>query len=126
MKSQELPQGPPASLELHPDRQAMLEDPEAEQIATKKPSYIKKPRALPFNREAKESQRRREEQERKQQEFEERNQQINARREERERLRRGLDRARRPDKHGQRRLGRESKFLPKMVENLLQRLEHEK
>ena len=126
MKSQELPQGPPASLELHPDRQAMLEDPEAEQVATKKPAYIKKPRALPFNREAKESQQRREEQERKQEEFEERNQQINARREERERLRRGLDRARRPDKHGQRRLGRESKFLPKMVENLLQRLEHEK
>ncbi|MDI1485350.1 MAG: hypothetical protein OHK93_000487 [Ramalina farinacea] len=126
VKSQELPQGPPASLELHPDRQAMLEDPEAEQVATKKPAYTKKPKALPFKKEAQESQQRREEQERKQKEFEERSQQVNERREERERLRRGVDRARRPDKHGQRRLGRESKFLPKMVENLLQRLENEK
>lgn len=104
----------------------MLEDPEAEQVAAKKPAYIKKPRVVPFKREAIESQQRRTEQERKQKKFEERSQQIHARRQESERIRKGVDRARRPDMHGQRRLGRESKFLPKMVENLLSRLENEK
>ena len=104
----------------------MLEDPEVEKATTKKPAHVKRPRATPFKREAQESRQRQEEQERKQKELEEMNQQIQAKREERELLRRGLDRARKPDKYGQRRLGRESKFLPKMVENLLQRLENEK
>ena len=126
VKNQEALQKLPASLELHPERQAMLEEPSSDQAATRMPLCSKKPKSEPFRKEAAHSQQRREERERKQKEHEEKTRRDRGRREENVRLRRGIDKARRPEKNGQRRLGRESKFLPKMVENLLQRLENEK
>ena len=58
-----------------------------------------------------------------QREAEEKRQEQLRRRADYQKSRKSIEKARRPDKNGQRRLGRECKLLPKMVETLLQRLD---
>ena len=100
----------PASLELHPDRQAMLDSVqqhaekagEDEQHAEdgKRGRRRRRPKPAPFVREMNAAQKRKEEIEAKRK-----------RREIKEKDRLAMARARRPDQYGKRRLGRESKVL---------------
>ena len=115
----------PASLELHPDRQAMLETPlpaPSQQFPSdpnSRPPRYKRPKAQPFKKEAELAERRREEREARQKEIEERNRQRQAKLEERERFRRAMAKARSGGKDGQRKLGRESKVLLEKVKRIV-------
>lgn len=118
------PEEPSASLELHPERQAMLDGPELaprEQKNTQQqlPRQRKPPRpkAVPFRKEALLAQQRREENEKRQQDFEEGNRQRQAKMDERERFRKAMAKARAGD--GQRKLGRESKVLLEKVQRMV-------
>ncbi|KAL9126397.1 MAG: hypothetical protein Q9217_004542 [Psora testacea] len=121
------PETPISSLELHPERQAMLDEPEAvkEPPIRSQQGRPSRPKPVPYRKEVLQAQRRKEEQEQKRRTFEEDQRQKQVRREENEKLRKQLDKARRPGRHGQRRLGRESKFLPGMVNNLLKKLDEQ-
>lgn len=113
-------------LELHPERQAMLDEPEPaprEQIDTKqqvlrgrKPP---RPKSVPFRKEALLAQQRREENERRQKEVEEIRRQRQAKIEERERFRKAMAKARSGGRDGQRKLGRESKVLLEKVQRMM-------
>ena len=119
----------PEPPEIHPDRQAMLADVDA---ADASPPNIqtnnRRPRSkpTPFRSEHAQAVRTKEQRQRKQMEIAEAQQQRRLKQEERQKLRRSIEKARRPDRKGQRRLGRESKLLPKMVENLFEKLERQK
>ena len=106
----------------------MLDQPEAvqEPPARSQQRRPPRPKTAPFQKEYLQAQRRREEQEQRHKAFEEAKRQKQIKREQSENFRRQLDRARRPGRDGQRRLGRESKFLPGMVENLFKKLEEQK
>ena len=127
IKAREDPALPPASTELHPERQAMLaqseptESPPADVRARAKPNS----KPVPFRKEYALAQKQKEDRERRRKEIEENQRQKQRKQEERERFRASIEKARRPDKKGQRRLGRESKLLPKMVEQLFERLENQ-
>ena len=117
-----------ASLELHPERQAMLDDPksapatqEREDPHQQLPRHKKAPRpkAVPFRKEALLAQQRREENERRRKEHEEASRQRQAKIEERERFRKAMAKARSGGRDGQRKLGRESKVLLEKVQRIV-------
>jgi len=106
----------PASLDLHPDRQAMLDSHPAELNASRQqgegldmePRRKRRPKPSPFIKEVKMA--------------EERNKELEAMRklrEIREKDRQAMIRARRPDQFGKRRLGRESKVLLNRVKRMV-------
>jgi hypothetical protein len=108
----------PASLELHPDRQAQLAEPEA----TAQPTYPRKhhrQRQDPFAKESQAAQRQREEAEERQKEREEANRQRQRKIEERERMRIAVAKARTPGRDGKRKLGRESGMLLEKVKRMV-------
>ncbi|GKZ84673.1 hypothetical protein AnigIFM56816_010228 [Aspergillus niger] len=109
----------PASLELHPDRQAMLDQPAPEPEPTParpqrgekrnaKGRRERKPKPSAFAREMEIAEQRRKEAEKRREE-----------REFRQKDREAMARAKRPDQTGKRRLGRESKVLLGRVERMV-------
>ena len=122
------PPEPSASLELHPERQAMLEDPkpapatqEREDPNQQLPRHKKAPRpkVVPFRKEALLAQQRREENERRRKEYEEAGRQRQKKIDERERFRKAMAKARSGGRDGQRKLGRESKVLLEKVQRMV-------
>ena len=120
---------PAASLELHPERQAMLDDPEPQLLSTQLPSagserrqrWPRRTRPAPFKKEAELAQQRREEQKARQQAFEDAGREKKDKRDERERFRKAMLKARSGGKDGdQRKLGRESKVLLEKVQRMVQ------
>ena len=116
----------PASLELHPDRQAMLEGPPPAQPSQALSSdhrprqkRTQRPKPVPFKKEAQLAQQRKEEREARQREIEEKKRQRQAKIEERERFRRAMAKARSGGRDGQRKLGRESKVLLEKVQRIV-------
>lgn len=112
----------PASLELHPDRQAMLDKPEPTvhgrpETAVERPRRQRSQRRkkAPFEKEVHLAQQDKEHAEAKRQATEESNRERHARLEEKERFRKELAKARGGGKSGQRKLGRESKVLLEKV-----------
>lgn len=114
-----------ASLALHPDRQAMIDEPEStlsqQAIPKERPRQGRQPRQkpVPFKKEAELAQQRREERENKQKELEESRRQHQAKVEERQRFRKAMAKARSGGKDGQRKLGRESKVLLEKVQRIV-------
>ena len=112
-----------ASLELHPDRQAMLDKPQrvsSESIRTdqnQRQQRTHRTKAQPFKKETQLAQQRREEREARQREAEESNRQRQEKMDERERYRKVMAKAR--GKDGQRKLGRESKVLLEKVQRIM-------
>ncbi len=115
----------PATLELHPERQAMIDQPEVDALAQTKsegkprPQRQARPKPVPFTKEARLAQERREEREKQQKQYEESNRQRQAKIEERERFRKAMAKARLGGKDGQRKLGRESKVLLEKVQRIV-------
>ncbi|KAL2000878.1 hypothetical protein VTN02DRAFT_2519 [Thermoascus thermophilus] len=112
------PQPEPASMELHPDRQAMLNAPSPEP----------KPRPKPANSNHRDEQGRRKRRQKpsafaKELEIaEKRKQEMEAKRKEKElkqKEREAMARAKRPDQYGKKRLGRESKVLLSKVQRMV-------
>lgn len=114
----------PARLELHPARQAMLDEPEKTQEERAKSGdrpkeRRKRPKTVPFSKEVREAQEQKEEAERRRKAIEEANIQRQRKMEERERFRRAMAKARTGGKNGQRKLGRESKVLLEKVKRVM-------
>ena len=115
----------PASTELHPERQAMLDEPESvlaeQRSVTPQPRQrrLPRPKPIPFKKEAQLAQRRKEERERRRKEIEEANRQRLAKIEERERFRKVMAKARSGGKDGKRKLGLESKVLLEKVQRMM-------
>ena len=115
----------PASTELHPERQAMLDEPEtapAEQVPVMSHSRQRRPprpKPTPFKKEAQLAQQRKEERERRQKEIEKGIRQRQAKAEERERFRRVMAKARSGGRDGKRKLGLESKVLLEKVQRIM-------
>lgn len=121
------PEEPSASLELHPERQAMLDEPEPAPPEQKDaqqqlPRQRKPPRPkpVPFRKEALLAQQRKEETERRRKEFEEVSRQRQAKIDERERFRKAMAKARSGGRDGQRKIGRESKVLLEKVQRMVE------
>jgi hypothetical protein len=117
-EEEKAPAPEPASLELHPDRQAQLTAPDA----TTQPTYPRKhhrQRQDPFAKETQTAQRQREEAEQKQKERDEANKQRQRKLEERERMRIAVAKARTPGRDGKRKLGRESGMLLEKVKRMV-------
>lgn len=112
----------PATLELHPDRQAMLDRPsnapplEALPEEYSRQKRPQRPKPQPFKKEAQLAQQREEEREAQRREFEEKNRQRQEKIQERERFRKAMAKARSGGKDGKRKLGRESKVLLEKVQ----------
>lgn len=114
------PAAPPASLELHPDRQAMLNEPEPilrkdGQATRRYPSddvngfrTRKRPKTSTYRKEMELAKKRQEDMEARRKA-----------REQREKDRRAMSKARRPGKDGKMRLGRQSKVLLSRVQALM-------
>jgi len=122
----EAPPEEPASLELHPTRQAMLDAPEEplQETATTKSEDQKrlrsrKPKPIPFQKEAREAQKRKDEAQARQEAYEEASRQRPQKLEERERFRKAMAKARTGGRNGQRKLGRESQVLLERVKRVL-------
>ena len=115
----------PASLELHPDRQAMLKEPPPVPLQDSAPDQrprqrrAQRPKPAPFKKEAQLAQQRKEEREARQMEIEEKNRQRQVKIEERERFRKAMAKARSGGGDGQRKLGRESKVLLEKVQRIV-------
>ena len=117
----------PASTELHPERQAMLDEPEPEPGLAERGSVTShsrqkrppRPKPTPFKKEAQLAQQRKDERERRQKEIEEANRQRQAKIEERERFRKVMAKARSGGKDGKRKLGLESKVLLEKVQRMM-------
>lgn len=119
---------PAATLELHPDRQAMLDNGEPEtnphlpsqRIAKPYKERIHRARPAPFDKPAEVGRQRIREREAKQKAFEEAMQERDSKREERERFRKAMAKARTGGRDGaQRKLGRESKVLLERVQKMV-------
>lgn len=119
----------PASLELHPDRQAMLSEPEVKQLqltdTTNDDGMRRRPREkrrkkAPFEQEARLAEQRRAEQMAKRKEFEEKRQQREQKLQERERFRKAMAKARVGGRNGQRKLGRESAVLLEKAKRIME------
>ena len=116
---------PSVSLELHPERQAMLVEPELVSGEQKDPQQLPprrrkppRPKPVPFRKETLLAQQRREEKERRQKEIEENSRQRQAKIDERDRFRKAMAKAR-SGGSGQRKLGRESKALLGRVQRIM-------
>ncbi|KAL9583318.1 MAG: hypothetical protein Q9212_002776 [Teloschistes hypoglaucus] len=118
---------PPASMEVHPARQAMLAGPEAplpppkdlqrpQRPREKRP---RKPKQAPFEKEARLAQQRKEEAQARREAGEKAREERQRKIEERERFRKAMAKARTGGKNGQRKLGRESKVLLERVRSLV-------
>ncbi|OOG00823.1 hypothetical protein ASPCADRAFT_577 [Aspergillus carbonarius ITEM 5010] len=117
-KEDRIPEPEPASLELHPARQAMLDQPAPEPEPTPRPQRAdrrdakgrreRKPKPSAFSKEMEIAEKRRQEAEKRKEA-----------REFRQKDREAMARARRPDQQGKRRLGRESKVLLSRVERMV-------
>ncbi|KAE8355017.1 hypothetical protein BDV28DRAFT_61743 [Aspergillus coremiiformis] len=115
-KNGHTPQTEPVSLELHPDRQAMLDQPPLER--TPRPERTRnqdgegrrqrKPKPSAFAKEMELAEKRRQEAQKRQDE-----------RDFRQKDREAMARARRPDQHGKKRLGRESRVLLSRVQRMV-------
>lgn len=114
----------PASQELHPDRQAMLDAPrkatpppldqgftERQRERKRKPAYFEKEQAFAARQKA--------EAEARRIEFERRDKEKKQKIEERERFRKAMAKARTGGKNGQRKLGKESKVLLEKVKRMV-------
>ncbi|KAL8867690.1 MAG: hypothetical protein Q9174_005497 [Haloplaca sp. 1 TL-2023] len=118
---------PPASMELHPARQAMLDEPstsskDISKTDGERPPREKRPRKpkhAPFEKEAQLAQKRKEEAEARREEMEKNRLERQTKIEERERFRKAMAKARTGGKNGQRKLGRESKVLLERVKSLV-------
>lgn len=123
--SLEVAENESASLEPHPDRRAMIDEPEAfisrHQLSEQSPRErrLKRPKSAPYKREVQLAQQRREERESQQKEREESNRQRQTKIEERERFRIAMAKARSGGTDGQRKLGRESKVLLEKVQRMM-------
>lgn len=112
-----------ASLELHPDRQAMLDKPEPTVRDRPEAMNVDRPRRqrgqrrkrAPLEKEMRLAQQDKEQAEARRQEIEKSNMQRQERLEENERFRRELAKARGGGRSGKRKLGRESKVLLERV-----------
>ena len=118
-----------ASLELHPDRQAMLDIDETKPFTQSFQSAEERrnqrrprqPRPVPFRKETQLAQQRREEREARQKAFAEADRERDAKRDERERFRKAMAKARTGGRDGgQRKLGRESKVLLEKVQRMVE------
>lgn len=116
----------PASMELHPDRQALLNTPEEPEPQVSKLSREQRaqkrhpPRKHdPFKKEARFAQKQMEEAENRRKAIEEAQQRRQQKLEQRERYRKAMAKARKGGKNGQRKLGRESKVLLERVKDLV-------
>ncbi|KAL9013563.1 MAG: hypothetical protein Q9173_001752 [Seirophora scorigena] len=122
------PEKSPASMELHPARQAMLKEPLIKHV----PSHVvpaesewprhkrhRKPKPVPFEKEARLAEHRRKEDEQRRQEAEKARVNRQRKIEERERFRKAMAKARTGGKNGQRKLGRESKVLLERVQKII-------
>ena len=114
------------TLELHPQRQQMLEQPPMPsdfgepEGKIKNPGYGKpKSRPRPFAKESQVAQQKREEAESRRRAIEESKRDRDRKIADRERMRRMTAAARKPDRKGQRRLGRESTVLLEKVKKLI-------
>ena len=110
--------------ELHPERQAMLKEPEAltQQdltMTTKIGPSRKRRHAVPFQKETEKAQQRRQLAEMRRKEIEQSQQQRQQKLEERERFRKAMAKARVGGRNGQRKLGRESKVLLEKVKKIM-------
>ena len=121
-------EAPAASLELHPERKAMLDNPETQPISPKsqildverRQRRPRQPRPSPFKKEAELATQQREERAARQKAIEEANHEREFKREERERFRKAMLKARNGGKNGdQRKLGRESKVLLEKVQRMI-------
>ncbi|KAI9793934.1 MAG: hypothetical protein M1833_000503 [Piccolia ochrophora] len=116
----------PASLELHPDRQAMLDTPSSPpppssggtDAATHRTIRKKRPKSQPFSREERVAEKRKAEADSHRQARELAEAQRQQKIEERERWRRAMTKAKTPGRDGKRKLGRESKLLLEKVKKL--------
>ncbi|KAL8740507.1 MAG: hypothetical protein Q9190_006801 [Brigantiaea leucoxantha] len=115
-----------ASLELHPERQAMLDAPGDQE--NKRPKnfsqqqrrkHLPRRKRDPFEKESRFAQKQKEEAEARHKAIEEAQQRRQQKLEERERFRRAMAKARSGGQNGQRKLGRESKILLEKVKNLV-------
>ncbi|KAL8921327.1 MAG: hypothetical protein Q9172_004100 [Xanthocarpia lactea] len=116
----------PASMELHPARQAMLEEPASlnppsisapsQQPLGKRPH---RPKPGPYEKEARLAQQRKEESDARHEAAEKARLERQHKIEERERFRKAMAKARTGGKNGQRKLGRESKVLLERVQSLV-------
>ena len=120
------PEEPATSLELHPERQAMLDEPEPAPREQNDPQQQlprrrkpPRPKTVPFRKETLLAQQRREEKERRQKEIEDNNRQRQVKMDERERFRKAMAKARSGGRDGQRKLGRESKVLLEKVQRIV-------
>ncbi|MCJ1278265.1 hypothetical protein MMC21_006080 [Puttea exsequens] len=112
------------SLELHPERQAMLDEPDIPQNEPNEPNLRRqrrptRPKPVPFEKETRLAQQRSEERERRQKEIEESSRQRHAKLKERERWRKAMEKARVGGRDGKRKLGRESKVLLERVQRMV-------
>lgn len=115
-KDDNAPEAEPASLELHPDRQAMLDQPAPENRPRPERARNqdgegrrkRKPKQSAFAKEMELAEKRRQEAQKRQEE-----------RDFRQKDREAMARARRPDQHGKRRLGRESNVLLSRVQRMV-------
>jgi hypothetical protein len=108
----------PASLELHPDRQAQLNRPSSSPEPPPRKRH-RPARQDPFSKEAQAAQRRKEEAERRRRERDEVEQERQNKIQDRERIRRAVQKARIPGRDGKRKLGRESGVLLEKVKKLV-------
>ncbi|KAI1911533.1 hypothetical protein LOZ58_002020 [Ophidiomyces ophidiicola] len=109
---------PEASLELHPDRQAMLDSPEEDKSAVlqkdqrtlreRPPRRERRPKPMPFTKEMRVAELRKKELEAKRR-----------LREAKEKERHAMIKAKRPDQFGKQRLGRQSKVLLEKVKRIV-------
>ncbi|KAL9000417.1 MAG: hypothetical protein Q9169_000934 [Polycauliona sp. 2 TL-2023] len=116
----------PASMELHPARQAMLEEPSTSTLpdasAPSKQAGGKRPRRAkptPYEKETLLAQQRKEERDARHEAAEKGRLDRQHKIEERERFRKAMAKARTGGKNGQRKLGRESKVLLERVQSLV-------
>ncbi|CAF9934710.1 MAG: hypothetical protein HETSPECPRED_009326 [Heterodermia speciosa] len=113
------------TLKLHPERQAMLETQDAvesekpQQPAGERNHASRRSKPRPFEWESRLAEQKREEARARQLVFEASNKERQEKAEERERFRRSIAKARKPDKNGQRKLGRESKVLLEKVKKMV-------
>jgi hypothetical protein len=113
-----------ASQALHPDRQAMLDDPRGNTpplVSDSQPQHTQRRRTRPkyFEKEQEFAERKKEEGEARRAEIERQNTERRQKIKERERLRKAMAKARSGGKNGQRKLGRESQMLLERVKKMV-------
>ena len=109
---------PEPTLEPHPDRVKMLEEPEREATTSSFDRRQRRPRSQPFQKEAEIARKKKEEADARQRAREEADRERTKKIAERERFRKAMAKAR-GGPNGQRKLGRESKVLLEKAQRLM-------